>query len=373
MQPSHLIRRLGLALALCGPTTWGSEPPAGAPSPVVFSFATLGDSRAEPGAPGNSAQDELWLQNTAVLARLLHEIEQQHPQALVFNGDMIHGYTADAAGIDRQYAFWRGMVAGLLEGGTYVLPVPGNHEVQVPMPKPGGGSVKLAQASREAAWRRNMGDLILDQARWKRTTRTTATGWRVEHRPSLESDSLATDQSQLSYSFDVGQIHMTVLNTDPVGLDGSVPLNWLKGDLEAAKARGARRFFVFGHKMAFTYVPTGGPGKEKEGGLDGRKDMREAFWDLVERFGVTYFCGHQHVYHASQPRQADGGRAWQIIVGTAGSPFGIKPGQSRNPLDRLYAWAQVEMYQDGSATIQVWGFDDQGGPTHLLERIQLAD
>jgi hypothetical protein len=30
----------------------------------------------------------------------------------------------------KQYGFWRGIVAGTLEVGTYVFPVAGNHEVQ---------------------------------------------------------------------------------------------------------------------------------------------------------------------------------------------------------------------------------------------------
>ena len=60
---------------------------------------------------------------------MLHEIEAQKPHALVFNGNMIYGYTTNVATLDKQYAFWRGMVAGLMPRGTYVLPVLGNHEV----------------------------------------------------------------------------------------------------------------------------------------------------------------------------------------------------------------------------------------------------
>jgi hypothetical protein len=337
---------------------------------VVFTFATVGDSRGEPGAPGNTSQDERWLQNTAVWARMIHEIEGQHPQALVFNGDMIHGYTEDQAVLDREYAFWRGMVAGLMAQGTYVLPVPGNHEVQVPVRQPSGGTRKTALESHEAAWRRNMGDLILDASLWKRLTGAEATAWRRDHHPTRATDGLVTSQEQLSFSFDVGRLHLTVLNTDPVGADGTVPLAWLREDLDQAKRRGAARCLIFGHKMPFPYTPPGSA-TVKESGLDGQPGVRDAFWDLVEQSGATYFCGHQHVYHASRPREAQGGRAWQVIVGSGGSPFGIKPGQSANPADRMYAWALVRVHQDGTAAVQVQGFDERLGPTRTLETFQI--
>ncbi len=67
-------------------------------------------------------------------------IHNQGANLLFFNGDMIMGYgnayvPADTTSVDaivksdlvttyRQYAFWRGMVAPLMEGGTYVVPCP---------------------------------------------------------------------------------------------------------------------------------------------------------------------------------------------------------------------------------------------------------
>lgn len=378
------LRIIGLALAVfcgIGGCQSGPQPSArsvaddraavsiASDSPVVFRFATVGDSRQEPKATGNSAQDEIWLQSTAAWGRMLHEIEQHHPQALVFNGDMIYGYRQDLAAVDREYAFWRGMVAGLMERGTYVLPVPGNHEVQWVLPRPGGGTAKVAVEAKERAWRANMGDLILDQPRWRRLTGSAASAWNVDHRPVPGSDGITTDQRQLSYSFDAGAIHFAVVNTDPVGFDASVPVAWLKADLAAARERGARHFFVFGHKPAYTYHPAA-EGRHKADGFDVRPALRDAFWDIIEAYGATYFCGHQHVYHASQPRRASGGKAWQVIVGTGGSPFGIKPDVA-GPNDRLYAWAEVSVTQDGKVSMQVWGFDEQFGATRLLESHEL--
>ena len=343
-----------------------------AESPVVFKFVTVGDSRAEPHERSNTAQDEIWLQSTAVWSRMSHEIEQQKPQALVFNGDMIYGYGADVAGLDKQYAFWRGMVAGLMERGTYVLPVPGNHEMQDKLPTVVGGVIRKATLMRENAWRTNMGDLILNQPLWGKLTGLPATAWRVEHTPAIGTDGITTNQQQLSYSFDAGAIHIAVVNTDPVGFDASVPLQWLKKDLSDAKSHGAKQFFVFGHKMAFTYHPTG-KSSSRPDGFDQRLDVRDAFWDVIEQYGATYFCGHQHVYHASQPTRANGGKAWQVIVGTAGSPFSIKRAQSANPNDRTYAWAEVSVRQNGSVSMLVRGFDETLGATRVIEQIDLSN
>jgi len=342
--------------------TRGGAVPVIVDSPVVFKFATVGDSRQEPGVAGNSAQDERWLQSTPVLARMLNEIESHHPQALVFNGDMVYGYRKDLPALDREYAFWRGMVAGMMERGTYVVPVPGNHEVQWTMPRTDGSMAKTAVVEKELAWRANMGDLIIDVPRWNKLTGIPLTAWRIDNAPAPGTDSITTDQRQLSYSFDVGKIHFAIVNTDPVGADSSAPAEWLKRDMAEARQRGATHFFVFGHKPAFTYSPIGRT-KEKPDGFDVSPATRDAFWDTIEAYGATYFCGHQHVFHAMQPR----GKAWQVIVGSGGSPFSVKPGQSSNANDRMYAWAEVSVHRDGRVLMQVWGFDEKLGVTRLIE------
>src|SRR5258705_12330039 len=217
----------------------------------ILSFATVGDSRQDPATPDPttlplSGQDAIWLQNTRAFSRILRSIEDQRSSLLFFNGDMIMGYgnailpadTSTVAGLIgsdlvkfyQQYAFWRGIVAGLMESGTYVVPVPGNHETQW---KAGG---KKAQAANEDAWRANMGDLILDNSRFLNL---------YGEQPSNENigdnrgyDNLATDQSKLSYSFDFRGSHFVVINTDPVGNDAHAPVNWLAADLAAAQTRG---------------------------------------------------------------------------------------------------------------------------------------
>lgn len=347
---------------------------------VVLQFSTVGDSRQDPKEPDPtlaplSGQDAIWLQSTRPFARILRSVQAQKSRLLFFNGDMIMGYGNAVSPADtrvptvvqselmqfyRQYAFWRGMVAPTMEAGTYVVPVPGNHEVQC---KACG---KKAQVANEDAWRANMGDLILDTARFTRIVGSAPAHVNVADNGPY--DGYASSQRQLSYSFDVGDSHFTVINTDPVGADGHAPVGWLTADLAAAQARGARHFFVFGHKPAYTYTyGVNLPGKAA--GLDGADvAARDRFWSLIEQYGATYFCGHEHIFNMMQPK----GNAWQVLVGSGGSPFEALPtDRTFAPTDRTYAWATVQVRRSGRVDINAWGFDDQFGKTQLLKRVTL--
>jgi len=364
---------LAWGLILVSGTAWGARFPAPsrAPDPVVFSFCTVGDSRAEAKDPGLPAQDRLWLQNTKVLSRLIREVQAQKPNVLFFNGDMIMGYSTNAHVLDRQYAYWRGMMAALLHTGTYLVPVPGNHEVQIKVPgdDPEADPIKVARREGEEAWRENMGDLILDTNLWTRLTGHRPVAWDPNHAPPVGGpDAIRSDQHQLSFSFDCRAMHFAVVNTDPYGNDSHAPAAWLRADLTRARERGCRWCFVFGHKMAFTYRYKD---DMKAKGLDAFPQEGLAFWRVIQDFDATYFCGHEHIYHAMRPQTSAGHGAWQIIVGSGGAPFEAKPGESANPRDRLYVWARIEVHQSGRVRLEASGFDEFFGPTHLIESLEL--
>ncbi len=376
--------------------------------PVVLTFSTVGDSRQDPTFPdpslinksqigvgncqiptgtglnpnpGLSGQDCKWLQNTAALSMILDNIHAEKAKLLFFNGDMIMGYgkagvpvTRGATGATdaviaspqvsditnsdlmqfyKQYGFWRGMVATLMEKGTYVVPVPGNHETQC---KRCG---KASQVENENAWRDNMGDLILDTARFKSIVGSDAQNFSLSNTPVISGpDSIKTDQSQLSYSFDVGNAHFAVINTDPVGHDGYAPTAWLSADLDKAKANGATSMFVFGHKSAFFYGFSGSAPSSTSSLNNKDAAAAEAFWDVIVSHKATYFCGHEHIYHiekipsSSKPTLS----AYQVLVGSGGSPFetSVDTGKAS---DRVYAWATVQIHQSGKAVMTTYGFD----------------
>ena len=74
-----------------------------------------------------------------------------------------------------------------------------------------------------------------------------------------------------------------------------------------------------------------------------------------------------------QPRALTGGKSWQVLVGSGGSPFDAKPADvTVNPgTDRLYAWATVSILKNGKVKISAYGFDDQFGPTRRIQTIVL--
>lgn len=379
-------------------------------TPVVLTFSTVGDSRQDPntydqasvGATLNG-QDATWLQNTKAFSRILRTIQSQKSSMLFFNGDMINGYgwanfgytsnaaqsaisgpvapatTADIVGSDlmkhyRQYAFWRGMVAPLPETGTYVFPVPGNHETDCKACPKNSDGQRVAKVENEQAYAANMGDLIVDTARFANVL--GAAPANVAYGPAVgySPDSLTTDQSKLSYSFDYQGLHFAVINTDPVGQETSAPAAWLAADLAAASVRGAKRLFVFGHKPAFTYAYAAGVAGS---GLDATPTTtvkRDAFWSVIEQYHATYFTGHMHTYHVSRPL----GGAYQVIVGAGGSPFDPTAAQATagvlaNPsTDRDYAWATVKVHADGGVDILGYGFSSTFGPTQLIGQYFIA-
>jgi hypothetical protein len=268
-----------------------------------------------------------------------------------------------------QYAFWRGMVAPSMEAGMYVVPVPGNHEVQcstkvnASCASANGG--KNAYAVNENAWRANMSDLILDTTRFSKILGTAASNFTAGNNPCPTggacSDNLTTDQTSLSYSFDVGSSHFVVINTDAVGRDSHAPTEWITSDLAAAKARGAKSNFVFGHKPAYSYYYAGAD-TTKKSGLDVDATAAAAFWAVIQQYGATYFCGHEHIFNLSQPQ---GGTAYQVLVGSGGSPFDA-PATTGTDSDHMYAYSVVRIHQSGRAVIFNYGFKDDFSATTLI-------
>jgi hypothetical protein len=70
---------------------------------VMFSFASVGDTRQDPTNPDPTTlippltgtmleQDRIWLQNTRAWSRILRAVQDQKANMLVVNGDMVMGY-----------------------------------------------------------------------------------------------------------------------------------------------------------------------------------------------------------------------------------------------------------------------------------------
>jgi len=440
MSPIKISRKnsgyanVALAMRLFALASAGLSLTAHAADPVVFSFATVGDSRQDPSSPDPTTllpnntgalllQDKQFLQNSKAFARMLRSVQSQKVNLFIENGDLIMGYgrasvpsvvpssatvavNSDLVKFYTQYAFWRGMVANTFETGTYTLPVPGNHETQCNSAVSTNGqaaylaptcsSGKHGYAENEVAYRANVGDLINDLSVNQRFQTVTGVapqspnGLTTATAPvaSANNGPITSDQSQMSYSFDIntsiGLLHFTIINTDPAGADATAPSDWLAADLAAAQGRGAVKFFVFGHKPAFTYnYAAASGGTVAAAGLDANANiaLRNAFWSVITQYGATYFCGHEHVFNIAQyadPLNVYAGTPYQVLVGSGGSPFddklvGTCPACSEpvftNPTDRYYVWATVQVHQSGRVSLKAFGFNDGFGPTQLVQTI----
>jgi len=172
---------------------------------------------------------------------------------------------------------------------------PGNHETAEKL-----GSGKIAYAPDERTFIREMKDYIA--------------GDDGPHYTGLRpgTDSLMTDQSRLSYSFDFGGDHYVILSTDAVARESRIPYHWLERDLKRARDNGARHIFLFGHKPAWATAHL------TESGLDEIKANRDSAWDAMEKYNAdAYFCSHFHIWDTVHPHQ---GKTWQVVCGNAGAP-----------------------------------------------------
>jgi hypothetical protein len=427
--------------------------------PVVFSFATVGDNRQDLKSPDPTVllavdpntgeggpsltgtllpQDKEYLQNSLAWTTIQQGIQAQNPNLLFFNGDMIYGYgrpslpdawasgqpnswkTSETVSPDAffeyvQYAYWRGTVSPLFNTGTYVMPVPGNHETQcsstaapysASSPNPncdtsaqGNKTGKTAYADNENAYRSNTSDLVSDlvtNIRFSKVVGFSATnvsGMTPTTAPLAGGNNgpITSNQAELSYSFDLQVtnkllLHFAVINTDPAGADSTAPADWLAADLQAAKGRGADKFFVFGHKPAFTYnYAAATNGTVSAAGLDANPNiaLRDAFWSVITQYHATYFSGHEHIPNVQKfadPTQANKGTAYQVLVGSGGSPFddklsGTCPSCTEpvltNPYDRYYAWALVQVHKSGTVSLNLYGFSDDFGPIEKLRKYEV--
>ncbi len=474
--------------------------------PVVFSFSTVGDSRQDPAAPDPTTlleagepgtfssgatlgtpsqpgtpdlngtllpQDATFLTDTKPFSRILRGVQRDRPNLLFFNGDMIYGYghpavppLAELEGITsvqgtttkalawtdavfeyRQYAYWRGIVAPLFETGTYVVPVPGNHETECKAAASHDATCAKGTnpyPENEAAYKDNLGDLIEDVYTNERFQAVTgfpaiaANGFSVATAPQGASNGSnvnngnltgvtttnPTGEAELSYSFDIKLdgsrqlLHFVVINTDPAGSAATAPTDWLAQDLEDAKNRAAAnhlapKYFVFGHKPAFTYgynvvaaAPATVYAPAGAGGLDSLTAVNSTaaatsvsvkepngtsaviasnvpqiivdtkpqsvntavtfnsapayplvnlFWAVIAHYDATYFCGHEHIAHVEQFKDLTGGSKntpYQVIVGSGGSPFDDGMSSDSPPREPVPLVNWQDRYY-GWATVQV--------------------
>ena len=296
---------------------------------IEYSFVVVGGCRMA-SEDTNTAIDPSTA-NIVQLDRTLADITHltPMPKYVFFMGDEVFGYQSDPDKLAAMLTAWREHceASPAMKAGVTLVPILGNHESQEITPE----GKKRAYPGAEAAWLRVMSPKYIY-------------GDNGPHAGG--PDSLETDQSKLTYSFNYLGTHFIILNTDPVGQDAHVPVQWVAEDLATARKEGAKHIFAIGHKPAF--------GFDGAMGLDGVN--RTPFWAAMEANRAdAMLASHFHVYSRFQPHP---GKTWMIISGNGGSPF-----EDNLRLDQQYfGFTLVTVFKDGRVIAKSYGRDVPPGP-----------
>jgi len=258
-----------------------------------FKFAAMSDSRGSDNGV-----------NTPVLSALINHMLENTPDVkfVVFAGDMVDGHKHDPDRTKRELLHWKEVMAPVYNHPNIawpgVWPVVGNHEVQ--------------HREDEDNFREVFQDVYMNGPK---------------------------EQKGLSYSFDYGNSHFTIINTD-AWYYGDLSdtsddrrdwhyikyMDWVENDLKSAYERGVKHIFTFSHEMPF---PIGGHlrdglpnlGRNFKMPLDSTRqwylDRRDAFWELMKKYNAdAHISGHEHTYGR---QEVDG--VYQIVNGSTGAPL----------------------------------------------------
>ena len=258
-----------------------------------FKFAAMSDSRGSDNGV-----------NTPVLSALINHMLKTNPDVkfVVFAGDMVNGHRDDPDRTKRELLHWKEVMAPVYNHPKIVWPgvwpVVGNHEIR--------------HRDDEDNFRDVFQDVYLNGPK---------------------------EQKGLSYSFDFGNSHFCIINTDAWyygDLSDTTDdrpdwhyikyMDWVENDLKSAHERGVKHIFTFSHEMPF---PIGGHlrdglpnlGSDFKGEMDSTRqwylDRRDAFWNLMKKYNAdAHICGHEHTYGR---QEVDG--VFQVINGSCGAPL----------------------------------------------------
>lgn len=210
--------------------------------------------------------------NSTVVTEMIPFIIKDSADLVLITGDLVQGgKRADAEVLRAEFDLWKECFKPLIDKGTKLYPVRGNHE----------------------------DDAIDDIAVWNEVFSGTL------QLPQNGSNG----EKNLSYSF-------THNNAFFVGLDVYTNIHkvnqlWLD---EQFSSNHSQHKFVFAHEAAFKAFHSDC--------LDDYVNERDIFWKSMSKAGVkSYFCGHDHFYDVTQIDDGDGNQSndiYQFIVGGGG-------------------------------------------------------
>ena len=216
--------------------------------PEHFSFAVLGDT-----------QNFELPADTGSFVKAVGQVEKMKPDLVMTVGDLVQSCGATIKCVD--YKLWKNIAKPIL---PITYEVVGNHDRIV------SNSDDTKKAAADKQW----------QSYFNLPTNGPA------------------GYEKLTYSFNVGNSHFVVLDTEkPVEHEiGPDQLAWLENDLANNTKENT---FIFYHEPAF-------PMSYKIGqSLDYHAKERDALWSILDKYNVTaVFNGHEHIYSRQLINQA---------------------------------------------------------------------
>jgi hypothetical protein len=324
------------------PSTNTQEPPTAVSDELLYSFVFVGCNRIDwkdtlhKGTNASTA-------NLPELKRTFNEVSQLEPRPdfFFFLGDLVLGLNADTTILKSQLNNWVNQYqdssfSDIPNSDIQMVAVPGNHEMLY-YDQNVNGELPFKPALN--IWQQYMS-----------TFAPNLTLNRVGGADSLEN--LQT------YSFSHLNTHFIMMNTDTYNSDsllGQVPANWIKQDIESARAdTNIHHIFLMGHKPAWVDEPRGKPGKTID------TAQVTILWNAMEENQVeAMLSAHSHQYYREQPNDL----SYQIIAGNAGSPY-VK---HLDPSHQFFGYTHVSVFQSGKIILKSMGREIPG--TEYLESI----
>jgi Calcineurin-like phosphoesterase len=311
---------------------------------VQLSFVFLGCNRIQHSDWKTIKKDDPSSANLPQLTQTFKDIAalKQKPSMLFLTGDLVVNLADDDGAILKgQLDAWADLYKkSPIHGQLTLVPFTGNHEVLR----------KLKDDDDEEVPNKHCGPVF---TKWLKksgfdTFAKVANGPTAGH---PKDDHLVDDQSELTYSFDVGDSHFIVVNTDTLSdvIDpktkhpyaGWVPINWIEKDLEAAQAnKKVSAIFVLGHKPIMRH-PT-----HEEDAIINEGDYKLGN-KLVKLFAANdkvraYLCAHEHLWQCEAFDKAP--KVYQVIAGNGGSQLNSK---WKPDGGTYYGFSQINVYGSG--------------------------
>ncbi|MBU0731332.1 metallophosphoesterase [Patescibacteria group bacterium] len=290
--------------------------------------------------------------NLPQLDQNLKDISQAEPKAdlVVFLGDMVMNQVQDnGETLKIQLDAWQEHYQSLsVAGDMNLLPVPGNHELNFYDTDTGTEAPNPGAIDAWLAWfKQNSYDKYAGNG-------PTPTG--------DNPDDLVRDESDLTYSFNIGDVHFLIINTDTLNtktdaktglvMERWIPINWVKDDLEKAQADPAiSAIIVMGHRPARSETRTAEYAETAILDTPAHPFDKMLMEAMKENDKVrAYIASHLHTWSASRLEKGKG--TWQVVSGNAGAELDGDWHPQGGP---YFGYCLLDIYQDGKVVLRSYG------------------